>query len=312
MGRESPSSCDSYPVNAHEGTSNYDETIMEHSLHFTDSLKELKCLRMQLYSAAEHFELSFGEVQKQRLVVESLKDYLSKAVISTVDHLGCVASKLDTFLDEKVDEFSSTTLRLSCIEQKSRSYQEFIDRSGLMQNSLAVIAPKYQKHYYINHGKSNEKNSSEKASVYLEDDMHRSHYKRAFIGPSTAKGRPPIHRKRNPKPSSIEASPNPNPQAFSFMRNAPTKEVEKRSHSPLRFMIKRSGSYANRSDSPTPYNQQRCPSAPRRMVHANTNQARHDPQDLELQSKKAKHMLKALLNIHKSKKGVVSSYQDKR
>ncbi|CAH9068820.1 unnamed protein product [Cuscuta europaea] len=312
MGRESPSSCDSYPVNAHQETSNYDETIMQHSLHFADSLKELKCLRMQLYSAAEHFELSFGEVQKQRLVVDSLKDYLSKAVISTVDHLGCVASKLDTFLDEKVDEFSSTTLRLSCIEQKSRSYQEFIDRSGLVQNSLAAIAPKYQKHYYINHRKSNEKNSSEKTSVYLEEDMHRSHYKRAFLRPSTAKGRPPIHRKRNHKPSSIEASPKPNPQAFSFMRNAPSKEVEKRSHSPLRFMIKRSGSYANRSDSPTPYNQQRCPSAPRRMVHAPINQARHDPQDLELQSKKTKHMLKALLNIHKSKKEVASSYQDKR
>lgn len=50
-------------------------------------------------------------------VVDSLKDYVSKAVISTVDHLGSVASKLDTFLDEKVDEFSDTKLRFSCIEQ---------------------------------------------------------------------------------------------------------------------------------------------------------------------------------------------------
>nr|GLL17963.1 protein ABIL2-like [Ipomoea trifida]GMD22922.1 protein ABIL2-like isoform X1 [Ipomoea batatas] len=54
--------------------------------------------------------------QKQ-LVVDSLKDNVSKVVISTVDHLGSIASKLDTFLDEKVDEFSATKLRFSCIEQ---------------------------------------------------------------------------------------------------------------------------------------------------------------------------------------------------
>nr|GMC97955.1 protein ABIL2-like isoform X1 [Ipomoea batatas] len=144
MGSESPSS---FPLNAPTETSNSDEIFMHHSLHFTESLKELKSLRKQLYSAAEYFEVSYGKDDQKQLVVDSLKDYVSKAVISTVDHLGSVASKLDTFLDEKVDEFSDTKLRFSCIEQKSRSYQEFINRSGLMQQSLFMITPKYRKRY---------------------------------------------------------------------------------------------------------------------------------------------------------------------
>ncbi|KAF3488546.1 hypothetical protein F2Q69_00056420 [Brassica cretica] len=39
--------------------SNYDEISMQQSLLFSDSLKDLKNLRTQLYSAAEYFELSY-------------------------------------------------------------------------------------------------------------------------------------------------------------------------------------------------------------------------------------------------------------
>nr|GMD01557.1 protein ABIL2-like isoform X1 [Ipomoea batatas] len=163
MGSESPSS---FPLNAPTQTSNSEEIFMHHSLHFTESLKK-------------------------QLVVDSLKDYVSKAVISTVDHLGSVASKLDTFLDEKVDEFSDTKLRFSCIEQ------------------------------------SDENISFEKASIYFQDDIHQSQHKQghcltsAFLG-ATTKALPPLPRKRHSKPSSIETSPNS--LAFSFTRAASTKE----------------------------------------------------------------------------------------
>nr|GLL27558.1 protein ABIL2-like [Ipomoea trifida] len=319
MGSESPSS---FPLNAPTQTSNSEEIFMQHSLHFTESLKELKGLRKQLYSAAEYFEVSYGKDDQKQLVVDSLKDYVSKAVISTVDHLGSVASKLDTFLDEKVDEFSDTKLRFSCIEQKSRSYQEFINRSGLMQQSLFMITPKYRKRY-VNPSrdtmcalrKSDENISFEKASIYFQDDIHQSQHKQghcltsAFLG-ATTKALPPLPRKRHSKPSSIETSPNS--LAFSFTRAASNKEVGKRSHSPLRFSLKRSGSYANRSTSPTAFNKQRCPSEPRRTVHTSINPAKNSTQDMELLSKKSKHLLKALLSINRSQKGVPSRYQDDR
>jgi hypothetical protein len=46
--------------------SNYDEISMQQSMLFSDSLKDLKNLRTQLYSAAEYFELSYtNDEQKQ-------------------------------------------------------------------------------------------------------------------------------------------------------------------------------------------------------------------------------------------------------
>lgn len=57
-------------------------------------------------------------------VVETLKDYASKALISTVDHLGSVAYKVDSFLDEKVNEMSDKRLQFSCLEQVSIPYSE--------------------------------------------------------------------------------------------------------------------------------------------------------------------------------------------
>ena len=103
--------------------------------------QDLKVLKNQLYSAAEYFESSYDKDDHQILygilwfanillnlyvcwewwcvcsVMESSKDYVTKAVVSTVDHLGSIADKLNKFLDEKADEFSATSIRFSCIQQ---------------------------------------------------------------------------------------------------------------------------------------------------------------------------------------------------
>lgn len=50
-------------------------------------------------------------------VIESSKDYVTKALVSTVDHLGSVADKLDKLLDKKANELSATNIRFSCIHQ---------------------------------------------------------------------------------------------------------------------------------------------------------------------------------------------------
>ncbi|KAK7317112.1 hypothetical protein RJT34_01079 [Clitoria ternatea] len=97
--------------------SNYDEVFMHQSLLFDDSLKDLKNLRAQLYSAAEYFELSYTNDDQKQIVVETLKDYAVKALVNTVDHLGSVTYKVNDLLDEKVVEVSVAELRVSCIEQ---------------------------------------------------------------------------------------------------------------------------------------------------------------------------------------------------
>lgn len=50
-------------------------------------------------------------------MIDSSKDYVAKALVNTVDHLGSVADQLSKFLDEKANQFSATNIQFSCIQQ---------------------------------------------------------------------------------------------------------------------------------------------------------------------------------------------------
>ncbi|CAA2959797.1 Hypothetical predicted protein [Olea europaea subsp. europaea] len=128
---------------------NNDEVSLEQSMLLSDSLKDLKNLRKQLYAAAEYFELSYTNDDQKQTVANSLKDYAINALVNTVDHLGSVTYKVNDLLDEKVDEVSGTEIWVSCIEQRLRTCQEYIDREGLSQQSLVINTPKYHKRYIL-------------------------------------------------------------------------------------------------------------------------------------------------------------------
>ncbi|RXH95250.1 hypothetical protein DVH24_024934 [Malus domestica] len=239
--------------------SNFDEVSMHQSLLFSDSLKDLKNLRRQLYSAAEYFEL----------VVETLKDYAIKALVNTVDHLGSVTYKVNDLFDEKVDEVSGTEFRVSCIEQRIRTCQEYIDHEGLSQQSSIIDTPKYHK-----------------------------------------------RKGRSPSPS---PQPPRRPGVFSFTSTMPKKELDKRTVSPHRFPLLRSGSLArrpttpNKSRSTTPNSsrpttpnpanaRRRYPSEPRKSASMRLPAERDNGREVEQYPSKSKRLLKALLSRRKSKK----------
>uniref|UniRef100_A0A1D1XKM1 Protein ABIL3 n=1 Tax=Anthurium amnicola TaxID=1678845 RepID=A0A1D1XKM1_9ARAE len=142
-----PSSASSTATQDHP--SSLDELSMQEILLFSDSLKDLRNLRSQLYSAAEYFELSYTNDDRKQIVVDTLKDYTIKAVVNAVDHLGSVSYKVNGLLDEKVNEVSGTDVRVSCIEQRLRTCQEFIDHEGFSQQSLVISTPKYHKRYIL-------------------------------------------------------------------------------------------------------------------------------------------------------------------
>lgn len=127
----------------------YDEISMQQSLLFSHSLKELKNLRSQLYSAAEYFELSYSNDDQKHIVMDTLKDYALGALVNTADHLGSVSFKVNDLLNEKFDAVSGTEFRVSCIEQSFRTWKESIDQEGRSQQSLVIEAPKYHKHYIL-------------------------------------------------------------------------------------------------------------------------------------------------------------------
>lgn len=288
--------------------STYDEVSMEQSLLFSDSLKDLKNLRSQLYSAAEYFELSYTNDDQKQIVMETLKEYAIKALVNTVDHLGSVTYKVNDLLDEKVDEVSGTELRVSCIEQRLRTCHEYMDHEGVSQQSLVIDTPKYHKRYILPVGETmnggRTKSKYQGRSLDDEDDWHqfRNAVRATIIDtPSSS-----FRKGNSPSPSPRLSRP----ATFSFTGTMPRKDLEKRAVSPHRFPLLRSGSVSSRpttpnSSRPTTPNTaaaRRYPSEPRKSASMRLHPERENPKDMEQYPSKSKRLLKALLSRRKSKK----------
>ncbi|XAR70150.1 hypothetical protein NMG60_11026920 [Bertholletia excelsa] len=272
------SSC---PVDAPQGASNFDELLMKHSLKFADNLKDLKNIRKQLYSAAEHFELSYCKDTPKQLVMETLRDYISRALINTVDHLGTLAFKVNNFLDEKIDEVSGAELRISCIEQKLRTYQNFIDCGGLSQQSLQIKTPKYHKQYVI-------PSADTRPGTSTEHDPLQS--------------RNAVEAIPMESPSSIFSMPFAEPSspgAFSFARVVCNKQV-----SPHRSPLKRSSTLISSIIPTSPKTKHQYPMVPRRSTSLNIHAEWDRTKQIQQYSKKSKPLFKALLSLRKQNKDV--------
>lgn len=291
---------------------------MHQSLLFSDSLQDLKNLRTQLYSAAEYFELSYTNDDQKQIVVETLKDYAIKALVNTVDHLGSVSYKVNDILDEKVDEVSGTELRVSCIEQRLRTCQEYIDHEGLTQQSSVISTPKYHKRYILPvgetmRGSNRSKSKYQGCSLDDEDDWYQ--FRNAVR--ATIRETPPttVSKGRSPSPSPHASQ---KPGVFSFTSTMPKKELDKRSVSPHRFPLLRSGSLvsrpvtpnsrsttpnSSRPITPNPSNaRRRYPSEPRKSASMRLPADRENGREVEQYPSKSKRLLKALLSRRKSKK----------
>ncbi|KAM7499785.1 hypothetical protein LguiA_024199 [Lonicera macranthoides] len=295
---------------------NYDEASMNHSLLFSDSLKDLKNLRKQLYSAAEYFELSYTNDDQKQIVADTLKDYAIKAFVNTVDHLGSVTYKVGDMLDEKVDEVSGTELQVSCIEQRLRTCQEYIDHEGLSQQSLVINTPKYHKRYILPVGETMQgvnRTESKYQGCGLDDEGDSLEFKRAVQATIRETLLPPVRKGRPPSPS---PRPSQQPRSFSFTGTMSKKEPEKRAVSPHRFPLLRSGSLssrpttpnsrsttpkASRPTTPNPVGQQ-FPSETQRSASMCLHAERASPKETEQFPGKSKRLLKALLSRRKSKK----------
>ncbi|XWS61344.1 hypothetical protein CRYUN_Cryun07bG0118300 [Craigia yunnanensis] len=293
--------------------SNYDEVSMQQSLLLSDSVKDLKNLRTQLYSAAEYFELSYTNDDQKQIVVETLKDYAIKALVNTVDHLGSVTFKVNDLLDEKVEEVSGTELRVSCIEQRLRTCQEYIDHEGISQQSLVIDTPKYHKRYIFPVGENLTKSKYLGCNLDDEDDWHQfRNAVRATImeNPTSSVRETPtssVRKGRSPSPS---PRPPQRSASFSFTATTPKKELEKRTVSPHRFPLLRSGSVSrpstpNKSRPTTPHSagaRRQYPSEPRKSASMRLQSEKENPKDIEQYPSKSKRLLKALLSRRKSKK----------
>ena len=145
----SPSSVSSHHLDVDAASTSEDMSSLQEGLLFSDSLKDLRNLRSQLYSAAEYFEVFYRNNSQKSTVMTSLKDYTVEALVSTVDHLGFVSYKVDNLVKERSDEVNETEFRVSSVEQRVRICQQTIDQEGRSQQSLLIRAPKYHRRYIL-------------------------------------------------------------------------------------------------------------------------------------------------------------------
>ncbi|KAK8599206.1 hypothetical protein V6N13_077138 [Hibiscus sabdariffa] len=312
-------------------SSHRDELLMQQSLPFSETLEDLKGLRKQLYSAAEYFEITYNKEVHKQIVEETLKDYAIKALVNTVDHLGSVAYKVNNFLDDKMGEISGMDLRLSCLEQRLRTCQEFVSLGGLSQQSLVLEAVEHNKRYIFpgkliilnfackksKHGEEMRESvfefvSSIIFSLTVEQTLHdvaetrlKSHqFKNIGIQAIAAETGSESIRDEFYELRSPQHLPRKSPKFFTSI--SMNQRQENRSTSPPRFPLPRSGSLMQRSSSPSHSNsKKRWPSEPRRTVSLSTSIAeREKVKDMEQYSSKSKRLFKAMLSLRKSKKDV--------
>ncbi|KAL8263899.1 hypothetical protein R6Q59_022029 [Mikania micrantha] len=277
--------------------SSYDEFLSSHHLHFLNGLKDLQNVKEQLYSAAEHFEDSYHKNDHKQMLLESLKDYISKSLLKTVDHLGCVANKVNTFLDEHTNKLSRTKLQMGCIEQRLRTCQICANYGELSQQSLMMQTPEYKKLYPV------QEDCISKAEKARKGLVQSSVLREGYSGKTSTK-----------LPLDLIT--------FSLTKAASShKKLEKRSRSmsPLRFSIKCSGYSANqptcpsfsvklsassvcRSISPNPSSSKQQP--PEARKYQSLYPQRQSTRDMESYSKKTRNLFKALLSIYNSKNNI--------
>ncbi|XP_077212530.1 protein ABIL2-like isoform X2 [Tasmannia lanceolata] len=292
----------SSPLSDPQEASTYDELSMHQSMLFSNSLKDLKNLRAQLYSAAEYFEVSYSNDDQKDIVVNTLKDYAVEALVNTVDHLGSVTYKVNGYIDEKVVEVSGTELRVSCIEQRLRTCQEYIDREGLSQQSLVITTPKYHKRYILPvESMNSSKRAVEKHQGFSIDDEENDWHQLRTVIQSTMRETPSSAVRKG-----RSQSPSPRRGTFSF------KERRSVSPHPTSHQLVRSESVSSRPMTPNSSNTgRRYPSAPQKSASMRLHAEKDEQKEIDQQPSKSKRLLKALLSRRKPKQDpMLYSYLD--
>ncbi|KAJ0971751.1 hypothetical protein J5N97_019710 [Dioscorea zingiberensis] len=285
--------------------------------------QDLKNLRSQLYSAAEYFELSYTNDDHKQIVVNTLKDYAVKALVNTVDHLGSVSYKVNNLLNENVDEVSGSEIRVSCIEQRIRTCQDYIDHQGLSQQTLVITTPKYHKRYILPVGESMPESGRQAAAVCQEMDLIEENYEseqfQAAVRSTIRCKAPSVSKKMRsltPSPRARSSSPSHRKVNYSSPshHNGNLLSTEKqRSVSPLPTsnFFARSGSLTSRATVHNSSNMRRYPSEPQKSASMRLHAERNNSREFEQKSSKSRGFLKSLLSRRKSRNDeMLYSYLD--
>ncbi|GMH23809.1 hypothetical protein Nepgr_025652 [Nepenthes gracilis] len=79
------------------------------ALRFHNSLQELRGLRSHIHHAADYCEMAFLKSKDKKTLMDNTKEYICRAVVTVVDHIGTVSHNLNCRLanTDRVSRLSS-------------------------------------------------------------------------------------------------------------------------------------------------------------------------------------------------------------
>ncbi|XP_010249691.1 PREDICTED: probable protein ABIL5 isoform X2 [Nelumbo nucifera] len=113
---------------------------------FEKSMQELRDLRSQLHYAADYCEKAFLNAKQRKKVIENTKEYICKAVVTVVDHLGSISTNLECQIS-KNNEVPESELRIDCLKQRLLVCDQYTHKLALTEvrwsKNLPVHHPRY-------------------------------------------------------------------------------------------------------------------------------------------------------------------------
>uniref|UniRef100_A0ACD5W0E1 Uncharacterized protein n=1 Tax=Avena sativa TaxID=4498 RepID=A0ACD5W0E1_AVESA len=113
---------------------------------FDGALRELKDLRLQLHQAADCCEKAFLGTEKKKMILDSTKSYICDAVVTVIDHLGNVSSKLEHQLEDKT-EITQTEQKINFLKQRLLTCEQYAISLNILALRMDTGALQYHRRY---------------------------------------------------------------------------------------------------------------------------------------------------------------------
>ncbi|WVZ13918.1 hypothetical protein V8G54_011484 [Vigna mungo] len=115
---------------------------VEEDMRFQNSFQELRELQSQLHHAADYCETTFLKSEAKRDVMENTKEYICRAIVTVVDHLGNVSANLEGLISQ-TSAISEAESRIQCLKQRLFSCEQYADKLALTQMRWREKVPRF-------------------------------------------------------------------------------------------------------------------------------------------------------------------------
>ncbi|XP_042053650.1 probable protein ABIL4 isoform X2 [Salvia splendens] len=127
---------------------------------FHKSLKELRHFSSQLYLAADYCKTAFLNSQDKTQILETTKEYVERAVVVVVDHLGTISANLECCIS-KNNSVSESELKIERLKQRIGTCQIYSYRISMPRFQWGADFSRFHSHYVC----SSSKDSSDESSL---------------------------------------------------------------------------------------------------------------------------------------------------